>query len=59
MIEFLSANWTWIVFGAVFVLLHLGMHGGGHGSGGGGCGTHAHGSQPHDEHAGHDDRARR
>lgn len=59
MIEFLSENWTWIVFGAVFVWLHLGMHGGrGHGSAGGGCGAHAHGSQPHDEHAGDDRMAR-
>lgn len=33
MIEFLTANWLWIVFIAGFVALHRG---------GGGCGSHGH-----------------
>lgn len=33
--DWLTENWLWIVFGAVFLWMHLRMHGG-HG----GCGAH-------------------
>lgn len=43
MIEFLAANWLWIVFVIAMVAMH--RHGG--------CGSHGHGGG-HDQHAKHD-----
>lgn len=51
--DWLTENWMWVVFGAVFLWMHLKMHGGhgrhgahgGHGGGHGGCGG---------SHGGHD-----
>lgn len=45
--EFLSANWLWILFVAAMLWMHLrhgGMHCGGHG-GHSGHSTHSHGSE--------------
>ena len=42
MIEFLSANWLWLVFIGFFVAMHAGGHG---------CGMHGHGGHGgHHEH---------
>ena len=42
MIEFLTANWLWILLIAGFVLLHRG-----------GCGSHGTGHDGHGGHGGH------
>ena len=44
MLEFLEANWSLLVFGALFLLMmrmHAGGHGGAHGGGCGGGHTHS------------------
>lgn len=46
--DWLTENWLWIVFGAVFLWMHLKMHGGHGGYGGhGGCGM-SHGGRGRD-----------
>ncbi len=48
MVEFLAANWVWILVVAVFIAMHRGGHG---------CGTHGrHHDRRHDGHR--DDRGR-
>ena len=54
MIEFLSANWLWLVFIGFF----LAMHAGGHGCGMHGHGGHAGGQHEHERQSpGDEDRA--
>lgn len=55
MLEFISANWLWILLIGGMVFMHLG-HGGHGGQGGhGGCGSHG-GHSGHSEHSGHGSR---
>lgn len=54
MINFLSANWIWILFAGLMITMHLGHGHGGHGGGHGGCGSHGAHHDQHDQHDQHD-----
>jgi len=57
MIEFLTANWLWILFIVAIVAMHrgggCGSHGHGHGSHGNRTGADRPAGADRDEHAGH------
>jgi hypothetical protein len=63
--DWLTENWLWILFGAIFLWMHLRMHGGhgasgehgGHGGCGGGHG--GHGREPAEEESVHAGSSRR